>query len=453
MSLITTRDGASVPTIPSWQARLEAESPPVSLRRLVIASVAVIAIGFGGFFGWAMTARLDSAVPAMGSIVVESKRKSLSIIDPGLLAELKVTEGERVAAGQVLMRLDDTQARAQLGSLEAQHWSAIARIARLRAEQAGEHALSFPAELETARDDPRVAALLDNERRVMTDRWTAFESSQAVQRNKIGQLNDQIAALQAQASATRERLSVTSRELAGISELVAKGYATRTRLFELQRHMAELRGNIGELDARVAEARQTIGQTELEIETAAGQRQQDVSKELQEAQAQEADLAQRRRAAADLLEKRTLTAPEAGTVTNIRYFTPGSSIVPGQPIMDLVPGDDRLLVEAPIRPDEIGRVRVGQRINVRLTAYKQHRVPTLTGHVVYVSADRQANDKGEPFFMVRAELDPGALAPYPEVALEPGMPAEVLVIGGERRAIDYFISPITDSLNRSMREQ
>jgi HlyD family secretion protein len=183
------------------------------------------------------------------------------------------------------------------------------------------------------------------------------------------------------------------------------------------------------------------------------QRQQEISRTLQDAQALGADLSERLRGARDLLAKRNVVAPEAGTVANIRAFTPGSAIGAGQPILDLVPDNERMVIEAKVRPDDIAQVAAGQHVNVRLTAFKARQVPVLGGTLVYVSADRQEDAQGNAFFMVRAELDPASLAHLPDVRLEPGMPAEVLIIGGERLAIDYLISPITDSLHRAMRER
>jgi HlyD family secretion protein len=140
-------------------------------------------------------------------------------------------------------------------------------------------------------------------------------------------------------------------------------------------------------------------------------------------------------------------------VTDLKFFTSGSSITPNQPILDIVPAEDRMVVEVAVRPDDVEQVHVGQKANIRLTSYKQHKVPVLSGQLVYVAADRQQDQKGEPFFTARAEIDQRELARLADVKLYPGMPAEVLIIGGERRAIDYFISPITDSFRRALREE
>ena len=439
--------------MPVWQETLEPDDQGPSLRRIVIASLVIIGVGFGSFFLWACIAPLDRAVPADGTVVVNSKRKTISVVDSGTLSELYVREGSKVEAGQPLLRLDSNQVEAQLGSLKVQYWAGVAKLARLRTEQKGETAIPFPAELTTAATtDASLAELMTNEQTVIRDRWSTYLGTQAVQDKKIGQSRDQINAFQAQSQATKQRLSYTEQELNGVNSLYASGFATKTKLLELKRSQAELIGNIGELTAKIAEAEQTIAQTELEKLSSENQRRQDISKDLQDTQATVSDLTEKVRGSKDVVSKKLITAPEAGTVTDIKYFTPGSSITAGQPILDIVPQDDRMVIEASIRPEDIENVHPGQRVNIRLTAYKHNQVPVLTGGLVYVSADRQTDARGTPFFLARAEIDATALARLKGVNLYPGMPAEVLIIGGERKAIDYFISPITRSLDRAFRE-
>jgi HlyD family secretion protein len=440
--------------VPAWQETLETEEQGPSLRRIVIASLIIIALGFGSFFTWAFIAPLDRAVPANGTVVVSSKRKTVSILDSGILSELYVREGSEVKAGQPLLRLDSNQVEAQLGSLEVQYWTAVAKLARLRAEQKGETTVTFPANLIAAAEkDSSLADMMTNEQNVIRDRWNTYLGTQAVQDKKIGQSRDQITAFKAQAVATKQRLAYTEQELSGVNQLFASGYATKTQLLDLKRSQSELTGNIGELTAKIAEAEQTIAQTELEKLSNENQRKQDISKDLQDTQSQVADLSEKIRGAKDVVSKKLVTAPDSGTVTDIKFFTPGSSINAGQPILDIVPQDDRMVIEANIRPEDIENVHPGQRVNIRLTAYKHNLVPVLTGDLVYVSADRQVDARGTPFFLARAEIDANALAKLKNVSLYPGMPAEVLIIGGERKAIDYFLSPITRSLDRAFREE
>lgn len=440
--------------LPPWQAALDAEFPEPSLRRIVLAAATTIGIGFGGFAIWGVTAKLDNAVPAMGSIVVESKRKTVSLLDSGILQELLVQEGDRVAAGQPLLRLDDTQARALLGQTAAQRWATLSKLARLTAEQNNDPAPAFSSDLQAAaRQDPAVADLIKNEQRLFETRRQSLQGTLAVQQKQIAQLNEKIAALDAQSTSAQTQLHFIEEQLKGVLELLAKGFASKNRALELQAQQAELKGNIGQFAANKAEARQNVAQAELELIRLKDSWQADVARDLQDAQAALADVNERLRAADDTLKQKLVTAPEAGTVTDIKFFTPGSSINAGQPVLDVVPQSDRMLVEANVQPNDIEHVHIGQQVNVRLTSYKQHKVPVLTGRLTYVSADRQIDAHGDPFFLARAELDPGTLTNLKGVKLFPGMPAEVLIIGGERLAIDYFLSPITESLKRSLHEE
>ncbi len=439
--------------LPAWQATLEAEFPAPSLRRTVLAATAVIALGFGGFAAWAMTAPLDSATPAMGTIVVESRRKTVSLLESGILKDLLVHEGDHVVEGQPLLRLDDTQARAQLGQATAQRWAALSKLARLSAEM-GEAAMVVPPDLQAAAAaDVALAALLANEQRLLDSRRQSLKGSLAVQEKKVAQMNEQIAAFQAQSDSAGLRLGFIEDELKTVLALLDKGLAQKSRALELQGTRAQLQGTLAEMTARRAEARQNILQAELELIRMRDAWQSEVGRELQDTHALLADVGERIRSAADIMARKLVTAPDAGTVTDLKFVTSGSSIGAGQPVLDIVPKDSHLVIEAAVQPNDIEHVHIGQKVNVRLISYKQHKVPVLTGELTYVSADRQIDAKGQPFFVARAELTPGALDSLKGVKLYPGMPAEVLIIGGERLAIDYFLSPITDSLSRAMREE
>jgi HlyD family secretion protein len=425
---------------------------PHPLRRIAWLSLLTIGLGFGGLVGWASVAELDSAVPAPGVIVAAGKRKTVSLLDAGILRDLLVAEGDRVSAGQVLMRLDDVQARAAVDQAAAQYWGAMAQATRLQAEALDHRTFEFPDELKQAASDPAIAAEMEAERHLFDARWAAFDSAEQIGRRKIAQLQATETALQTQIRETALRLQLFSQDLHATRDLLAKGWATRVHANELERAGSELRGQLSDLAGRLSETRDLIAQTELEITNAAQSRRSDITKDRTTAQAQLADGGSRLRAARDLLDRRVVVAPEAGVVTDLKFFTPGSSISAGQPVLDLVPADPGLLVEAMVAPTDIEHVHVGQAVNVRLTAYKAHQVPVVTGHVVYVSADRQLDAQNQPVFKARAALDPDALKGLHNVELYAGMPADVLIIGGERTALDYLISPIRDSIRHAMHE-
>ncbi|WP_372619143.1 HlyD family type I secretion periplasmic adaptor subunit [Falsiroseomonas sp.] len=444
----TTPDDDAVP-----EAALEKAMPAPSLRGIALASVVTLVLGVGGLIGWAAATPIERAVVANGALVAEGRRKTIQLLEPGLLRELLVREGERVAAGQPLLRLDVTQADALANQARVQRWAAAARLARLRAEQRDARELAMPAEvLAAAEADPVIAAMVGDEQRLFAARWLALDGTMAVQEAKLAQFQEQLAAAQAQKAAFATRLRATREELAGVNQLLARGFATRTRQLELQRQEAELLGSLGQFTAQEAQTRQAIAQSELERGTLMLNRRSEIARDLQEAQAQLADSTERLRAADDLLARREVLAPEDGVVTDIRFVTPGSSIGAGQPVLDLVPLDDRLVVETQVALTDIEQVQLGSRVNIRLTAFRQRETPLIPGRVTYVSADRQQDARGLSFFVVRAEMDADALAAAPGLQLAAGMPAETFILGERRSALDYLVRPVEDSLRRSLRD-
>lgn len=436
-------------------AQLGQDAWPVpSLRRLAIASALTVAVGFGGLGIWAALTPLDSAVSSQGLFVAAGKRKTVTLQDGGILKRLLVKEGDHVTAGQVLLLLDDVQLRSAMNQTKALYWGAVARSARLIAETRDERVLVMPADLQGAAEtDPTVASLMQAELNLFGSRWDTFDGNARIGGRKIEQLQSQTVALQAQIVFLNTRLTLTEEQGRATDYLLSQHLEIRSKSLELRRAVAELQGAVTDSAGRLADAGHTIEQTKLEMANYAETRRSDASRDLQEAQAAKADAAQRLQAAEDLLNKRQVVAPEAGTVTDIKSFTPGSSITPGQPVLDLVPADERLLIEAPVAPADIEHVHVGQRVNIRLSAYKAHRVPSVEGRLVYVAADRQQDAQNNPVFYVRAELDRDALKPFPGVAIYPGMPADILIIGGERTALNFIISPILDGMRHGMREE
>jgi HlyD family secretion protein len=428
--------------------------PVPSLRRLAVASVVAVGLGFGGLLTWASLTPLDSAVSADGLFVAAGKRKTVTLLEGGILKTLLVREGDHVAAGQHLLLLDDVQLRATMNQVRLQHWGAVAKAARLDAETKDQRTLTMPANLmAVAERDPGIASLMRAEQDLFASRWDTFDGNARISGRKIAQSQSQSAALDGMIATLQQRIALTQQEMQSIDYLLARGLETRSRSLALHRAVAELQGALLDANGRLADTGHIIEQTKLELQNLAETRRSDAAKDLQEAKATIEDAAQHLKAAEDLLAKTTVLAPEAGTVTDIKFFTPGSSITPGQPILDIVPADTRLLMEAPVQPTDIEHVHAGQKVNFKLSAYKAHRVPTVEGRLVYVAADRTPDAQGNPVFLVRAELDADALKPFPGVIVYPGMPANLLIIGGERTALDFIVSPILDGMRRGMREE
>lgn len=439
---------------PLWMDQAEQSLPQASLRRVALLSLLVIVVGLGGVLTWACLTSVDSAVPASGVVVASGKRKSITLLEGGILHELLVHEGDHVVAGQILLRLDDVQVRAARDQAKVQYWSATAKMTRLAAEAIDQRDLSFPADLRgAAASDPAVAAAMAAEIQQFQVRWDALDASVRVQDRKVAQQQAQIGAIRAQIASVGTRLSLTEEELKSVNFLMSRGLQTRPHQLDLLRTEADMRGQVGQLGAQLMQAMQMIAQIEYETISAGESRRADISHERADTQSALSDADQRLRAAADQLLKREIISPESGTITDLKFFTVGSSIVAGQPIMDLVPSGQHLLIEGNVAPNEVEHLHIGQSVNIRLTAYKAHRVPVVSGHLTYVGADRQMDANNQPVFLIRAELEPNALSDKPGVVLLPGMPADVLVLNGSRSILTFLVSPIADSLFHAMREE
>ncbi|WP_157732910.1 HlyD family type I secretion periplasmic adaptor subunit [Bosea sp. AS-1] len=429
----------------------EPEERTPSLRSLVLAGVAAIGVGFGGFGAWAVTARLDNAAVASGIVAVDSKRKTVSHLEGGILKSLLKTEGERVTKGEPLLRLEDARARAELQQLQAKRVGLVAKLARLRAEQAKATEVDFPADVETA-DTPVTREVLRAERTLFKSRAQVHEGKIQIQQRVIEQYQAEAEALNAQIDATNRQRSLIDEEVRILSDLYEKRYAKRSQLVELQTKQSELVGRAGEYAARKAKAEQAVAGANLEILSISLDRQNEIAGDIQESQLMLSEVIERIVQAEDVLRRLVVTAPQEGIVSNIRMRTAGSVIAAGEAILDIVPENEPLVVEAKVDPRDIDAVRVGAATRVRLTAFNSRLLPPLEAKVTYVAPDQLVDDKtGFPYFVVRAEIDPVSLKDH-KVALHAGMTAEVMIVNGARRAIDYLISPFTDSFNRAFRE-
>lgn len=438
-----------------WTVPLDAVPAEPSLRGTAMAGALAVLVGFGGFLAWGFTANLDSAVVAVGSVMVESHRKTVSHLEGGILRDLLVKDGDLVEAGQLLLRLDRTQSQAVVAQVQGQYWTALARLARLRAEQSDAPRPDFAPELRAAaRDNPVAAEAMAVEERLFQSRRDGYEGQLAIQRKRISQLQDEIAALEAQRTATADRLRYTEDETRVVEALLAKGYERKPRLLELQRNVADARGRLGELRANRSKAEQAIAAAELEMINLGNTRRAEVSTDLQAVQASVSDLSERLRGADDILLRQSVTAPQAGRVTGLRFFTPGGVIPGGAGILDIVPQDDVMVVEARVAPNDVHNVETGGRAMVKLTGYRQRQVPPIPGAVVSLSADQLQDERtGVPYFAARVTLDSTVLKGMPGVELHPGMPAEVMIHGHARKAIDYFLTPLLDGMHRAFRER
>jgi HlyD family secretion protein len=451
MSKFPALRSSSRALVPVTTAAEEPEERMPSLRNLMLAGVAAITIGFGGFGAWAVTARLDNAAVAQGTVIVDSKRKTVSHLEGGILKMLLKTEGDRVAKDEPLLRLEDARQRAELQQLHGKRVGLEAKLARLRAEQNNATEIDFPDDLEMV-GTPIAREVITAERKLFQARAHVYEGKISIQKRVIEQHQAETEALEAQIAATKYQRSLIDDEVRTVADLYEKRYAKRSQLVELQTKQSELAGRAGETAARKAKAEQAVAGANLEITSISLERQGDIAKELQDSQLQLSEVVERIVQAEDVLRRLVVLAPQEGIVVNLRARTAGSAIAAGEPILDIVPENEPLVVEAKIDPRDIDSVKLGAETRVRLTAFNARLMPPLIAKVTYIAADQLVDEKtGAAYFIARAEITPESLAEN-KVSLHAGMAAEVLVVNGSRRAIDYLLSPFTDSFNRAFRE-
>ncbi len=430
----------------------DAAPPLPPYGRLLWTAAAVIATLVIAALGWGMFARLDSAVVSRGVVLAESQRKTVQHLEGGILKELLVEPGERVRRGQPVVRLDATSTRELLAQLRHQRAAAALQRWRLEAERDG--AATLEPATAPGFDAAPPPELLRTQLQLFQARRRAHDGAIAELREQIAQLRAEIEASAGRARAAERQLASLGEEHEMIAQLVAREAAPRIRLLELERRMASHEGERHEHDNLAAAARKRIQQAQLKIETLEQQRRVDIAEGLDRTQRELVDLESRIRAAEDVLRRHVVRAPQDGTVVDLRIVTPGGVIGPGEPIMDLVPSRDRLIVRTRLAPEAIDTVYVGRTARIRLTAYKRSRAPVVDAEVVYVSADLLEDERdGSMYYEARLALDQAGLAELDDVAITSGMPAEVMIQTGERRAGDYFLEPFTRHLRRAFLEE
>lgn len=444
MTLITI--DAGMPDVPA--------NPIARCRRLVMAGVALVAVFIVGFGIWAAFAPLEIAVIAPGVVVPQANSKVIQHLDGGIIAKILVHDGDHVKAGQTLIRLDDTKARTTYESASDQLIDARAAEARLLAERDDDSTIVFPPGLLARRNEPVVAQALAAQQKIfLSERGLESSKIDAIE-ERIKQSGAEIDGYQAELAAANQQVMLLTQEVANTAILVKRGLERRARLVELERDLAAMQGTRGNTLAQIARAKETIAEAKVDILSLRNDDQKQAADALGEEQRRVETLTQDAMAAESVMARTDIEAPEDGVVTDLRVHTTGGVIEPGQPLMNLVPSPDPLLIEARARPIDIDRLRPGLKAQIRLLPYKERRTPTLDARVVYVSADRIVDKRtNQPYFLVKLKVDPKMLARIRDVHMVPGMPAETMIQTGESTVALYALSPVIDSFHRAFHEK
>ncbi len=436
----------------SFDAPISPESKS-RMQRPVVWGLAIMAVFFVGFGLWAALAPISAAVSASGVVKVEANKKTLKSRDGGVIKEINVREGDKVEPGQVLIKFDDTNAKAQITIFENQYNTLLMQSARLQAEIIGSD-LVVPPQLEARRSDPLVAATINVELTTFNSRKSTAEGQLSILRQRVSQLNSVKSGLDIQNSSIAAQLGYMREELRGYRAVLEKGFASRAIVNRLERQVAEVQGRQGEILAEMSRNRQQVGETQLQAANIMQQRASESATMRTDVETKLIDVDSRLKATREALTLTEIRSPVSGYVFGLSQFTVGGVASPGEPLMEVVPSGAPLIIAAQIRPNDIDQVSVGLETEVTLQAFSANKLSNLDATVLSVSPDAVVDKNGNSYFLAMVKILPSELKKLAGVGqLVPGMQATVMIKTGKRTFLSYLIEPIKSSIESSLREE
>lgn len=404
-----------------------------------------------GFFAWM---EISGAVIAPGAVVVESNVKTVKHKEGGIVAEILVKDGDQVAAGDLLLRLDDAVTRANLAVVSTQLDEFLATEARLVAERDGRAAIAFPVALTGRADSAGIAAILDGQRRLMTARQAGFLGRIDQLREQIRQLESQMDGLQVQSTAKADEIELIMIELAGLETLLDKQFVSANRVYAVRRDRTRLSGERGALTAEIARTGLAISERRVQILQLQEDFRADILQQLHETRSEIAKLQEQKVTAEDQLSRMDIRAPRAGHVHQLSVHTKGGVVSPAEVVLQVVPKEDSLLIESRVAPTDVDQLFAGQEATIRLPGLNQRTTPELRAAVLTVSAETSRDElAGEAFYTARLRLTEGEQEKLGDDILLPGMPVEALIRTDDRSILSYLVKPIRDQVAHALREE
>lgn len=423
-------------------------------RRWNLIGLAIIAGTIGVSVVWSTLAPLSSAVVAQGSVKVDTSRKKIQHAEGGVVKKILVQDGSTVKAGDVLVQLDETRAGAAHGVVVGGRDVALATEARLKAERDEKSTIEFPPELIQRADNEQVAQILRAQQAMFAARRSSRAGELGILDEQVAALRNEITGFQSQQRSKNEQIESLENDLKGLIDLDKQGMVEKTRLRAVDRDIARLKGERDELVSKVASGRTAISERELKKFQVRRAFQEEVANELKKVQSENYELIERASATKRTLELTELRAPVSGTITELKIHTAGGVIGPGEVVMELVPSDDRLVLEARVLPADIDRVMVGQQAGLKLHAFNPRTTPELNGSVTYVSADAVLDPRTElSYFTVKLDVPKSELERLGEQKVQPGMQADIFIRTGERTFFGYLLQPLMDSFRKAWLER
>jgi HlyD family secretion protein len=427
---------------------------PSDWKRPARFGYAVIILTFAVGGGWAATAQLGSAVVAPAVVAIETNIKVVQHLEGGIIGETLVRENQHVDQGQVVLRLSDVQARASLATVTNQLMAARVQEARLIAERDQRLSITLPADIEAKKDDPVVANAMADQTAAFNDRQQSLHGQIGILGSRIKGLNNQIDGLVIQEKSTKEQLVYIEQELVGLRQLLAAQLVPLARVLALERERARLEGVIGQSVAEEAKAQNQIGETKLNIQELLDKFQEEAAAGIVEVRQKIADLREKMASTTDIMHRQDIRAPVSGAVQDLKVYTVGQVIRPGESLMEIVPDESKLVVNARFATTDIDRVHRARQVEVRFPSFHARTTPVILGELASVSEDRLTDEAThQEYYLGVIAVDKLQIPEELRDRLRPGMPAEIIAPIGERTVFSYLISPLMESWHHSMREE
>ena len=424
-----------------------------SIKRTEMAGFGLVALLALGVFGWGAQAQIAGAVIARGQVSVKSNAKAVQHLEGGIVQRLFVNNGDHVEAGDLVIRLDDTDARANLSILETQLTELLVEQERLDAEREERDKLYVPQFLVDRIEEPAVQRVLRSQIKLLRTRLDAVAGLKQQLREQIAQLNNQIEGLQAQRQAKAQKAEILAGELKDLEGLQARGLVPKRRILDLSREQADLAGDAAQLAADVARLKGRITEIELKIIQVDEERRAEILKEMTAARTQIGRLQEQVTAARTRLNRIEIRAPQSGIVHELDVHTEGGVLGAGQPAMMIIPDNDELVVRAQVRPEDIDQIALGQTARIQFSAFSQRNTPDILGSVTTIGADLSIDETTRlPFYLVDIEVPPAELDKLEGRALKPGMPAQAFIRTNDRTALTYVLKPLSEQIGRAFRD-
>lgn len=439
---------------PSWHAGL-----PRSTRMATLGGIVIIAATVMGFGVWGSTAPIAGAVVASGVFVATGENKTIQHLEGGVIRKIDVREGNIVEAGQTLIELDPTAPQAELRRLIVRQIRLVAEDTRLQAEIREQDVIKFPEDLTEKASDPEVKEILDTQRMTLLARRNNLKSDIAAVDASIKAIEERIEGSKVQLDSVKRQMHLLDEDIDTKKYLLQSGLVKKPDVLLLQRSKVNLEGEVGRIMADIGDAKERIARSQEQI---TGLRRDAVKKaydQLRDVRSELADVNERVLSARAVVNRVTVVAPVRGVVVKMRYHTEGGVVEPGKPIMEILPLNAELIIEARVRPQDIDSVKRGQHAMVRLTALSQRVTPMVSGEVIYLSADSLADERKSQqvgptdVYVIRVRLNPDESSALPDFNPTPGMPAEVYIKSSERTFVQYIAKPLVDSMSRAFRER